>query len=63
MSSGRIVDALTFKKGHMGGVGKIRCPKCHDYAVKRNVNGKELYACRCGRTFTSTASTSAPPPR
>ena len=54
MSSGRTVSPMTFKKGHLGGAGKVRCPKCHDYAVKKNVHGREIYQCRCGRAFTTT---------
>jgi hypothetical protein len=60
MPSGRTVDALTFKRGHMGGAGKLRCPKCHEYAILKNVHGREVYQCRCGRTFKPTAVVSAP---
>lgn len=63
MSSGRIVDSMTFKKGHLGGIGKIRCPKCHDYALKQNYQGHEVYRCKCGWTVKSNPVTSAPPPR
>lgn len=53
MSSGKKVNPLTFKKGHLGGVGKVMCPKCHKYATKKNVNGQEVYKCVCGRCFNS----------
>jgi len=53
MSSGKTTDPLTFKKGHLDGAGKIRCPKCHNYAIKKNVNGQMVYQCQCGRAFTA----------
>lgn len=57
MSSGRIVDELTYKRGHQGGIGKIRCPKCQDYATRRNVNGEMVYSCRrCGTNFRTSSS-------
>lgn len=63
MSSGKTVDALTFKRGHMEGAGKLRCPKCHDYAIKQNVNGEMVYKCKCGRAFKATPVASAQQPR
>lgn len=63
MSSGKTVDALTFKSGHLGGAAKMRCPKCHDYAIKQNVNGQEIYKCKCGRGFKPTPVASAQQPR
>jgi len=47
----------------MEGAGKLRCPKCHDYAIKQNVNGEMVYKCKCGRAFKATPVASAQQPR
>jgi transcription elongation factor Elf1 len=39
------------KTGHPAAFRKIRCPKCHGYAVADNVD-PSVYACeRCGTKF------------